>query len=69
VSHLADADMERMTGLCTHPPQHYPTQAAEKNGFGRPGEALLIIAGTPFGVSGTTNLLRIAWIGDAPSAA
>jgi pyruvate kinase len=44
------------------------TQAAEKNGFGRPGEALLIIAGTPFGVSGTTNLLRIAWIGDAPAA-
>jgi pyruvate kinase len=43
------------------------TQAAEKNGFGRPGEALLIIAGTPFGVSGTTNLLRIAWIGDAPA--
>ncbi len=42
------------------------TQAAEKNGFGQPGEALLIIAGTPFGVSGTTNLLRIAWIGDKP---
>ena len=44
------------------------TQAAEKHGFGRPGQALLIIAGTPFGVPGSTNLLRIAWIGDEPDA-
>jgi hypothetical protein len=29
---------------------------------------LLIIAGTPFGVPGSTNLLRIAWIGDEPDA-
>ena len=42
------------------------TAAARKNSFGTPGQALLIIAGTPFGVSGSTNLLRIAWIGDAP---
>jgi pyruvate kinase len=27
-------------------------------GFGRPGENIVIIAGIPFGVSGTTNLLR-----------
>ena len=42
------------------------TAAARKNSFGTPGQALLIIAGTPFGVSGSTNLLRIAWIGDVP---
>ena len=44
------------------------TQAADKHGFGKPGQALLIIAGTPFGVPGSTNLLRIAWIGDEPEA-
>lgn len=44
------------------------TQAADKHGFGNPGQALLIIAGTPFGVPGSTNLLRIAWIGDEPDA-
>ena len=43
----------------------HSTVAAKKHGFGEPGQALLIIAGTPFGVSGSTNLLRIAWIGDA----
>ena len=42
------------------------TAAAHKNSFGTPGQALLIVAGTPFGVSGSTNLLRVAWIGDVP---
>lgn len=32
------------------------------NGFARRGQVLVIAAGMPFGVSGTTNLLRIAWI-------
>ncbi len=44
----------------------HSTEAARKNSFGAPGQALLIIAGTPFGVSGSTNLLRIAWIADEP---
>lgn len=43
---------------------HYSTLAAQKLGFGVPGQALLIIAGTPFGVTGSTNLLRIAWMGE-----
>jgi pyruvate kinase len=46
----------------------HATQAAHKNGFGIPGQALLIVAGTPFGVSGSTNLLRIAWIGETSGA-
>ncbi len=34
----------------------------KRHGFGAPGLAVLIAAGTPFGVSGTTNVLRIAWL-------
>ena len=33
---------------------------AEREGFARPGDIITIAAGMPFGVSGTTNLLRIA---------
>jgi len=44
----------------------HATLAAKKNGFGTPGQALLIVAGTPFGVPGSTNLLRISWIGEEP---
>ncbi|ODV10221.1 MAG: pyruvate kinase [Rubrivivax sp. SCN 70-15] len=35
---------------------------ARRGGFGAPGETILVSAGMPFGVSGTTNLLRIAQI-------
>lgn len=35
---------------------------ARREGFGAPGQTLVISAGMPFGVSGTTNLLRIAQI-------
>jgi pyruvate kinase len=35
-------------------------EIARRDGFGRPGEMLVIIAGMPFGVSGTTNMVRIA---------
>jgi len=34
--------------------------AAVGDGFARPGDCLVIMAGMPFGVPGTTNLLRIA---------
>lgn len=44
----------------------HATLAAKKYGFGMPGQALLIVAGTPFGVPGSTNLLRISWIGEEP---
>jgi len=37
-------------------------RTAVKHGFGNPGDALLIVAGQPFGVTGSTNLLRIAYI-------
>lgn len=33
---------------------------ALREGFGRAGDLLVIIAGMPFGVSGTTNMIRIA---------
>lgn len=41
---------------------HHATEAVRRHGFGQTGRAVLIAAGTPFGVSGTTNLLRIAWL-------
>jgi pyruvate kinase len=34
--------------------------AALAGGFGKPGDNIVIVAGVPFGVSGTTNLLRVA---------
>lgn len=41
--------------------EHASTEV-KRHGFGESGRAVLIAAGTPFGVSGTTNLLRIAWL-------
>ena len=35
---------------------------AKKGGFGKTGDSIAIVAGMPFGTSGTTNLLRIAQI-------
>ena len=35
---------------------------AVKEKFAKPGQAVVIAAGLPFGTSGTTNLLHIAWI-------
>jgi len=35
---------------------------AMAEGFAQPGQAIVIAGGMPFGQSGTTNLLRIAWI-------
>lgn len=32
--------------------------------FARPGERIIISAGVPFGTPGTTNMLRIAYVGD-----
>ena len=36
---------------------------AYREGFAQPGERIIITAGVPFGTSGATNLLRIAFIG------
>lgn len=61
VHSIQAADVESTEEIVMH-----ATRAARKNGFGSPGQALLIIAGTPFGVPGSTNLLRISWIGEEP---
>jgi pyruvate kinase len=34
--------------------------AARSEGMAAPGQAIVVIAGMPFGAAGTTNLLRIA---------
>jgi pyruvate kinase len=36
------------------------TEKARDDGFAKPGEAIIILSGKPFGTSGTTNDLRIA---------
>ena len=33
-------------------------------GFTRPGDRVVIMAGVPFGTPGSTNILRIAWVGE-----
>lgn len=38
------------------------SQIALSDGFAKRGQPLVIAAGMPFGISGTTNFLRIAWI-------
>ncbi len=38
-------------------------KAVTEGGFASPGERIIITAGVPFGTPGTTNLLRIAYIG------
>ncbi len=35
---------------------------AQKEGFAKPGDKLVITAGVPFGTPGSTNVLRIAWL-------
>ncbi len=38
--------------------RHY----AREEGFAKPGSAIVITAGLPFGTPGATNLLRVAWV-------
>ena len=48
------SDVEEMvSGAC---------KATLADGFGNVGDWIIIVAGMPFGVSGTTNMLRIAMI-------
>lgn len=37
----------------------------EESGLGKPGDLVVITAGTPLGISGTTNTLRVQLLGDA----
>ncbi|MFT6556512.1 pyruvate kinase [Sneathiella sp.] len=39
-----------------------------QEGFARPGDRIVIMAGVPFGTPGSTNILRIAWVGEKPLA-
>lgn len=39
------------------------TQAAKEHGFADGQRPLVVVAGMPFGVSGSTNLLRVVWPG------
>lgn len=38
-------------------------KGAERCGIGEPGQALVITAGMPFGKVGSTNMVRVVWIG------
>src|SRR5690606_6438905 len=42
--------------------------AAERCGIGRSGQALVITAGMPFGKVGSTNMVRVVWIGGETKA-
>jgi pyruvate kinase len=48
------ADVRQMTA--------FACRIAEREGFAKPGEPIVAIAGMPFGESGSTNLLRIATV-------
>ena len=39
---------------------------AQREGFAKTGERIIITAGVPLGIPGTTNMIRIAYIGDQP---
>jgi pyruvate kinase len=36
--------------------------AALKEGFAKPGQRVILIAGVPFGTPGSTNMIRIAFV-------
>ncbi|MEJ8573822.1 pyruvate kinase [Microbaculum marinum] len=38
---------------------------AQQEGFAKPGQRIIVTAGVPFGTPGATNMLRIAFVGDA----
>ena len=37
---------------------------AFKEGFAKPGQRVIVVAGVPFGTPGATNMLRIAYVGE-----
>ena len=37
----------------------FACETALKEGFAKQGDIIVVAAGTPFGVSGTTNMLKI----------
>ena len=53
-------DIKRVTDMVRN-----ASRTALEEGFAETGESLVITAGIPFGHSGTTNMLRIAQVGEA----
>jgi pyruvate kinase len=45
------------------------TQLARREGFASRGDEIVVVAGVPFGKSGTTNALRVATVGARPADA
>jgi pyruvate kinase len=43
----------------------HATAAARREGVARPGDTVVVIAGIPFGQSGSTNLLHVVKVPDA----
>jgi pyruvate kinase len=43
-------------------------KAAVSSGMGKEGQALIITAGMPFGKVGSTNMVRVVWIGGETAA-
>jgi pyruvate kinase len=41
---------------------------AVKEGFAKPGQRVIVVAGVPLGTPGTTNMLRIAYVGTQATA-
>jgi pyruvate kinase len=41
---------------------------AREEGFAKPGERIIVTAGVPLGTPGATNMLRIAFVSDPPTA-
>ncbi|MEA1937993.1 MAG: pyruvate kinase [Pseudomonadota bacterium] len=50
-------DMEKFPEAVTH-----ACRIAKDERFAEPGQRIVIVAGVPFGMPGTTNMLRIAWV-------
>jgi pyruvate kinase len=43
-------------------------KGAQRCGIGKDGQALVITAGMPFGKVGSTNMVRVVWIGGETKA-
>ncbi len=55
------ADLEHMVGQAC--------RIAFQEGFAAPGQRIVVIAGAPIGTPGSTNMLRLAFVGNDGSAA
>ena len=58
----------RSSGAC---PRSWttPARSLSREGLAKPGDTITITGGMPFGVAGTTNLLRVAQVPEGPARA